>query len=201
MLILVLLLIFVFAFLVRAFAGMSGDHYACQSLAGYSFVTSFYAERDATALKFLSANLHADAFTDVCDPSFLADAPGVDFVCGGFPCQTFSKNGQRAGLSDPRGVLVLYLLLYVRRWLPRMLLLENVKNLWYGHAHVLLEIVSILKSLFGPNANDKAYFVIFRILNTMEYGGIPHQRERVYIVAIKRLPVMITIASFFAGAI
>ena len=29
----------------------------------------------------------------------------VDVVCGGFPCQTFSRAGQQQGFGDPRGNL------------------------------------------------------------------------------------------------
>ena len=169
------------------FTGMAGCHFSCQDIPGRDFATAFWVEKESVARKFLNANLNVQGFHDVCDPSFLADAPHTDFVIGGFPCQTFSQNGRKAGIDDPRGVLVVFLLIYVRRSLPRMVLLENVKNLMMAHMETLIDILTILKGIKDPETLQPAYFVSFRVLNSMTHGGIPHHRERVYIVAIRKL--------------
>lgn len=51
---------------------------------------------------------------------------GIDVLCGGTPCQSFSVAGLRAGLADPRGNLALVFLAIVERYAPRWVLWENV---------------------------------------------------------------------------
>ena len=50
----------------------------------------------------------------------------VDVYHAGFPCQTFSRAGKRAGIfvNDPRGIVVLALAEYIAR--PTIFILENV---------------------------------------------------------------------------
>jgi DNA (cytosine-5)-methyltransferase 1 len=53
--------------------------------------------------------------------------PGsIDLLVGGTPCQSFSVAGLRAGLSDPRGGLMLTYLEIARRLRPRWVVWENV---------------------------------------------------------------------------
>lgn len=53
----------------------------------------------------------------------------VDLMVGGPPCQSFSPGGLRAGLSDPRGNLILTYLRLIGEVRPRYFVLENVANL------------------------------------------------------------------------
>jgi DNA (cytosine-5)-methyltransferase 1 len=51
---------------------------------------------------------------------------GIDVLCGGTPCQSFSIAGLRKGLADPRGNLALIFLGLVERFRPRWVVWENV---------------------------------------------------------------------------
>ena len=51
---------------------------------------------------------------------------GIDVLCGGTPCQSFSVAGLRKGLADPRGNLALVFLGLVDRFRPRWVVWENV---------------------------------------------------------------------------
>lgn len=51
---------------------------------------------------------------------------GIDILCGGTPCQSFSIAGLRKGLADPRGNLALEYLGLVERFRPRWVVWENV---------------------------------------------------------------------------
>lgn len=58
--------------------------------------------------------------------SWPLDAGSIDLLVGGTPCQSFSVAGLRAGISDPRGGLMLTYLEIARRLRPRWIVWENV---------------------------------------------------------------------------
>ena len=53
----------------------------------------------------------------------------VDVLTGGFPCQAFSIAGYRKGFEDDRGNIFFEILRFVDDLEPKVLFLENVKNL------------------------------------------------------------------------
>ena len=102
--------------------------------------------------------------------------PNFDILTGGFPCQPFSIAGNRKGFSDDgRGNLFFEIIRILKDKKPKAFLLENVKNLkTHDSGRTIKIIYSELQKL--------GYFVIDKVLNTMEYGNIPQNRERIYIV-------------------
>ncbi len=62
--------------------------------------------------------------------------PDFDVMLAGFPCQAFSIAGYRQGFNDEkgRGTLFFELIKIIRKKQPRIVFLENVKNL-VGHNH------------------------------------------------------------------
>ena len=59
------------------------------------------------------------------------DIPSFDIMLAGFPCQAFSIAGLRKGFDDEkgRGTLFFELLRIIKDKKPRVVFLENVKNL------------------------------------------------------------------------
>ncbi len=108
------------------------------------------------------------------------DLPEFDFVLGGFPCQAFSIAGYRKGFSDEkdRGNLFFDIARILEARKPAGFLLENVKNLKGHDGGKTFKI--ILRTL-----EDLGYHVKTKVLNSMEYGNIPQNRERIYIVGFK----------------
>lgn len=112
------------------------------------------------------------------------EIPNVDIVTAGFPCQAFSIAGHGKGFEDERGNLFFEVMRLVKEKLPnyespRVLFFENVKNLVahdYGNTYSV-----ILETLKKHN-----YYVKDKVLNGSEYGNVPQNRERIYIVAFKR---------------
>ncbi|WKZ26824.1 MAG: DNA cytosine methyltransferase [Candidatus Paceibacterota bacterium] len=110
----------------------------------------------------------------------IEDLPEFDFLLGGFPCQAFSIAGYRQGFGDEKGRGNLFFdiarMLEARK--PTGFLLENVKNLM-GHdkGRTFKIIKETLEGL--------GYHVHAKVLNTMEYGNIPQNRERIYIVGFR----------------
>lgn len=108
------------------------------------------------------------------------EIPNFDVMLGGFPCQAFSVAGYRKGFEDKkgRGVLFFQLLRIIKEKQPKIIFLENVKNLVSHDNGNTFKV--ILESLECEN-----YFVKYSVLNAMNYGNVPQNRERIYIVAFK----------------
>ncbi|MDO4967043.1 MAG: DNA cytosine methyltransferase [Lachnospiraceae bacterium] len=106
--------------------------------------------------------------------------PDFDVMLAGFPCQAFSIAGNRQGFDDEkgRGTLFFELVRIFKAKQPQIIFLENVKNL-VGHdnGNTFSVIIGELKK--------EGYNVKYSVLNAMEYGNIPQNRERIYIVAFK----------------
>lgn len=104
--------------------------------------------------------------------------PDFDILTAGFPCQAFSVAGYRKGFRDERGALFFEILRIMEEKRPRVAFLENVKNL-IGHdnGRTFKNIIRCLE--------DCGYIPYYRVLNTMDYGNIPQNRERTYIIAFR----------------
>lgn len=108
-----------------------------------------------------------------------ASFPDFDVLLGGFPCQPFSVAGYRRGFLDTgRGNLFFEIVRILRDKKPAAFLLENVKNLKSHDNNKTFKIIS------GALA-DIGYHVKVEVLNSMEHGNVPQNRERVYIAGFK----------------
>ncbi|MFA5026675.1 MAG: DNA cytosine methyltransferase [Candidatus Methylomirabilota bacterium] len=108
-----------------------------------------------------------------------ADLPSFDILLGGFPCQPFSIAGYRRGFLDTgRGDLFFTIVKILRDKKPQAVFLENVKNLKTHDNGRTFKIIS-------DALEDLGYHVKVKVLNSMEYGNVPQNRERVYIVGFK----------------
>lgn len=104
----------------------------------------------------------------------------IDVLNGGFPCQAFSVAGEHKGFEDERGNLFLQIIELINQMSehqgkPRVLFLENVKNLL---AHDKGRTYKVIKS----KLEECGYFITEKVLNTMDYTDLPQNRERIYIV-------------------
>lgn len=116
---------------------------------------------------------------DICDVK-ASEVPNIDIILGGFPCQAFSIAGYRKGFEDEkgRGTLFFEILRIIKAKKPKAILLENVKNLVsHDNGNTFRVILEALK--------DAGYHIRYAVLNAMEYGNIPQNRERIYIVGFK----------------
>ncbi|WP_187850085.1 DNA cytosine methyltransferase [Helicobacter pylori] len=103
---------------------------------------------------------------------------GHDILIGGFPCQPFSTLGSLQGFEDKRGTLFFTICEIIKKHRPKIVVLENVKNLINHNKGE-----SFKRILFELNELD--YQVNYDILNTLDFG-IPQQRNRVFIVALRK---------------
>ena len=106
--------------------------------------------------------------------------PPFDILCGGFPCQPFSKAGKQQGFKDEtRGNLFYVLMDIIKNHTEcNFVILENVKNLADNDQNWSL-IQKELKQL-------KFYVTDLPIILSPHQIGVPQIRERVYILGIKK---------------
>ena len=99
----------------------------------------------------------------------------LDVIVGGFPCQAFSIAGYRKGFKDERGDLFFELLRIIQVKKPKAIFIENVKNM-VSHDHG--KTFKVIKEALTTNG----YHIKWKVLNGKDYGNIPQNRERIYIV-------------------
>lgn len=99
----------------------------------------------------------------------------IDVIVGGFPCQAFSIAGYRKGFEDDRGGLFFELLRMIEAKRPKVVFVENVKNM-VSHDHG--NTFKVIREALTENN----YFIKWKVLNGKDYGNIPQNRERIYVV-------------------
>lgn len=128
------------------------------------------AKADATyRLFFDDARNYGDLTTVAID-----QLPDFEFMIAGFPCQTFSIVGKRAGFADHRGQVIYSLMEILQQKQVKYFLLENVKGLVNHDKGQTLKL--ILQEL-----ENCGYRVFWKVLNSADFG-VPQMRERVYLV-------------------
>lgn len=108
------------------------------------------------------------------NPCALSD---IDVLVAGFPCQPFSVMGYRRGFNDPRGNLFFEIARFIDVKRPKVVFLENVKNLMeHDNGKTFLVIYNALAQ-FG-------YSVKYKVINATDVN-IPQNRARIFIVAFR----------------
>ena len=107
----------------------------------------------------------------------------VDLITYGFPCQDISIAGKQQGFINDSGEstrsgLFFEALRIIKELRPRYAIAENVKAL--TSTKFKNEFATVLSSL-----EEAGYNNYWRVLNAKDYG-IPQNRERVFIVSIRR---------------
>lgn len=160
---------------IDLFAGIGGFRLALQSLGGKCV---FSSEWNKDAAKTYETNFGEYPHGDITLPQTKALIPkDFDILCAGFPCQAFSIAGLRKGFADTRGTLFFDIEEIVDKHRPKVIFLENVKNLIsHDNGKTFKVIQQVLEEKLG-------YKVHYKVLNSMTHAGIPQNRERIFIVA------------------
>ncbi|WP_438964520.1 DNA (cytosine-5-)-methyltransferase [Winogradskyella sp.] len=158
------------------YAGVGG---ICMGFKNNGFKLSWANEFDKNACKTYHNNFkHQLIEGDVMEIDISA-LDEIDVLTAGFPCQPFSVAGYRQGFDDKRGNHFFKILDFVDEMRPKVLFLENVKNL-VGHDKG--RTFKIIKELI----EKRDYTFDAKVLNTKDYGNVPHNRERIFIIAFDK---------------
>lgn len=103
------------------------------------------------------------------------DIPSHDVLLAGFPCQPFSMMGKQKGFSDERGTLFFTIEKILSMHKPKIIVLENVKNLLtHNNGKTFRKMKDILEQKLN-------YSIHFKVLNSQDFG-VPQTRRRVFVV-------------------
>ena len=156
------------------FSGIGGIDLGFQQ-AGFEIVWANEFDKDAA--KTYRHNFGTDHLVEAdirsIDPNTI---PDFDVLVAGFPCQPFSIMGFKKGFKDPRGNLFFEIARIAEAKLPKVIFLENVANLLeHDEGKSFLTVYNALVPL--------GYTFKYQVMDAMEYGNIPQQRTRIFIVA------------------
>lgn len=160
---------------VDLFSGLGGFHLALSRL-GHECVLASEIDPELRNIYRANFNLMPQGDIREIDPR---SAPDFDLLCGGFPCQPFSKAGTQAGLACERnGDLASVVVDWIRARRPRYVILENVANFERHDSGRTWR-------WFDRELRHAGYpFVRKAVLSPHRYG-VPQIRERLFIVAAR----------------
>lgn len=159
---------------IDLFAGIGGFHLAFNSF-GAKIV--YACEWDKDAATVYEDNFGLKPGGDITKINE-KDIPCHDILCAGFPCQAFSISGNQKGFEDSRGTLFFDVARIAKKKKPKIIFLENVKNLV---RHDNGRTYAIIKKVL----NDIGYDVFDAILDSADYG-YPQSRKRIYILCFRK---------------
>ena len=156
--------------MLDTFAGIGGFSYAAHKLVG-GFETKQFIEIDPFCQKILNKHfpnvpVHDDIRT------FSAISGQYDVICGGFPCQSISVAGTRAGITEESRSGIFYELMRVIRMVrPRFVVLENVAAILNRGLDIVLRELS-----------EAGYDAEWAVISASSLGAC-HRRSRWWLVA------------------
>ena len=156
--------------MLDTFAGIGGFSYAATKLVG-GYRTTQFIEIDPFCQKILKKHF---PFTPIHDDirTFTAIPGQYDVICGGFPCQSISVAGNRAGITEEARSGIFYELLRVIRMVrPRFVVLENVAAILNNGLDIVLGELS-----------QAGYDAEWSVISASSLGAC-HRRSRWWCVA------------------
>ena len=156
--------------MLDTFAGIGGFSYAATKLVG-GYRTTQFIEIDPFCQKILKKHF---PFTPIHDDirTFTAIPGQYDVICGGFPCQSISVAGSRAGITEESRSGIFYELMRVIRMVrPRFVVLENVAAILNNGLDIVLGELS-----------QAGYDAEWSVISASSLGAC-HRRSRWWCVA------------------
>ncbi len=163
---------------IDLFAGIGGFRLAINNNQLECVYSNDYNKFSCETYRANFGEIHLGDLNDI----HAKDIPPFDLLCGGFPCQPFSiagvskKNslGVKHGFDDEKqGNLFFEILRVIDEHHPKVIFLENVKNL---QSHDKGNTWRIMQS----ELLNKGYSVFSKVVDGKYY--VPQHRERIFVV-------------------
>lgn len=100
--------------------------------------------------------------------------PPHDILLAGFPCQSFSYAGKKAGFADTRGTLFFEITRLIDTYKPQAFIFENVRGLLTNDQGRTLETMK-------TEMENRGYSFHFFLLNSANFA-LPQNRLRIYLI-------------------
>ena len=173
---------------IDLFCGIGGFHQALKNINGKCV---FASDIDEKCRKTYETNYGVKPSGDITKIR-VEEIPSFDVLCGGFPCQPFSKAGHQKGFDDDRGNLFFNICDIVKYHKPKYIILENVRNLAsHDDGNTWIVIRENIRKL-GYITYDEPV-----VLNVLHFN-VPQNRERVVIMCkradLGELPLLPTLS-------
>lgn len=155
------------------------------------------AEIDFCAAKTYEHLFGENPLNDLTSDEFKTKVSETDYdiLLAGFPCQTFSRAGQKLGFRDTtKGTIFFDIADIISRTNPRAVFLENVENLVsHDKGETLRRIVTTLEDelgyrIIGVSMDEDGSYVYSgkSFIRNSKNFGLPQNRPRVYIMAFSK---------------
>lgn len=168
------------------FAGCGGSDLGI--LGGFEFLGKKYSklpfdivyalDNDAKAVATYNANFKHPAVMKNIEDCEMTEIPDIDFLIGGFPCQSFSTVNPKKNPFDARGQLFKQMAKILKVKQPKIFIGENVKGM------LVLKNGAIYRSI-EKSFEKSGYVVVHKLVNAANYG-VPQRRQRVFMVGIRK---------------
>jgi DNA (cytosine-5)-methyltransferase 1 len=166
---------------VDLFSGIGGFHGALSALGGKCVYAS-EIDKDAARIYKRNWGLEPSGDITLAANENNMEVPDHDVLVGGFPCQPFSKSGKQHGMEEARGTLFWNIAKIIELRKPKLVLLENVRNIaGPRHKHEWEVIIETLRQL-GYRVSSRPLVVSPHRIHP-DFGGRPQVRERIFIAA------------------
>jgi DNA (cytosine-5)-methyltransferase 1 len=148
---------------------------------GINYTHVFSSDNNQYIKQNILANYSPEVWYDNVFDRNLNQIPDINCYVAGFPCQSFSSGGGREGFykNNNEGLIFFACMDVIDVKKPIFFILENVKGLL---THDEGETFKIMMEVLNQS---KIYNIYYKLLKTSDFD-LPHIRERVYIVGIRK---------------
>ena len=161
---------------IDLFCGIGGFHQALKNINGECV---FACDIDIKCRQVYEKNYGLKPEGDITKIN-INEIPSFDVLCGGFPCQPFSKAGFQMGFEDNRGNLFFNICNITQKHNPKYIILENVRNLTSHDGGNTWKVIYDTINKLGYYTYETPI-----ILNVLHFN-IPQNRERVIIMCKRK---------------
>ena len=162
---------------IDLFAGIGGMHLGFDLAAtqlGLKTELVLASELNKDARAVYEMNFGKQPLGDIRN---IQNLPGHDVLLAGFPCQTFSYGGKKAGFGDTRGTLFFEIMRLVDTFQPPAMIFENVAGLISHDKGKTFKTIR-------HEVEERGYSFDWFYMNSCNYG-IPQNRLRAYMICLK----------------